>query len=258
MSGHPVIEIFGPTIQGEGPDAGLPVNFLRMGGCDFRCDWCDTMYAVDPALVRENSEKLSPAEIIERLDALDGDPGRLVISGGNPALHDLSNLIEQLSPRGTKIAVETQGTIWKSWLGKVDLIVCSPKPPSSGMAEKGLTDLWNFIEKATDQNGGALAFKIVVFDQTDLEWARGIFARLDDLGRYPRWFPREGSWRRRFLSAGTPIPKEGDFLSDMETRELISARYRWLCEEVASDPALRDVRVMPQLHVLAWGMARGV
>lgn len=51
----PVIEIFGPTVQGEGAEAGVPTHFLRLGGCDYRCAWCDTMYAVDPATVRASA-----------------------------------------------------------------------------------------------------------------------------------------------------------------------------------------------------------
>ena len=64
----PVIEIFGPTIQGEGAEAGLPTHFVRFGGCDYRCSWCDTMYAVDPAVVRATPSALSVDEIVERLD----------------------------------------------------------------------------------------------------------------------------------------------------------------------------------------------
>src|SRR5947209_8352955 len=67
---YPVIEIFGPTIQGEGAEAGLATHFLRVGGCDYRCSWCDTMYAVDPAEVRANSRHLSREQIIEEIDAL--------------------------------------------------------------------------------------------------------------------------------------------------------------------------------------------
>jgi 7-carboxy-7-deazaguanine synthase len=55
----PVIEIFGPTIQGEGAEAGLSTHFLRVGGCDYRCSWCDTMYAVDPATVRATARRLT-------------------------------------------------------------------------------------------------------------------------------------------------------------------------------------------------------
>src|SRR4051812_46730356 len=64
---HPVIEIFGPTIQGEGAEAGLPTHFVRFGGCDYRCVWCDTMYAVDPAIVRSTSRRLTTDEIIAEL-----------------------------------------------------------------------------------------------------------------------------------------------------------------------------------------------
>src|SRR4051794_6252753 len=64
---YPVIEIFGPTIQGEGALAGAPTMFVRFGGCDYRCSWCDSMYAVDPAQVRENAVKMEPQEIIGEL-----------------------------------------------------------------------------------------------------------------------------------------------------------------------------------------------
>ena len=43
-----VSEIFGPTIQGEGVLIGLPTVFVRTGGCDYRCSWCDSLHAVDP------------------------------------------------------------------------------------------------------------------------------------------------------------------------------------------------------------------
>jgi hypothetical protein len=63
----PVVEIFGPTIQGEGAEAGMATHFVRVGGCDFRCSWCDTMYAVDPEVVRATAEKLSSQEIVGRV-----------------------------------------------------------------------------------------------------------------------------------------------------------------------------------------------
>ena len=44
-----VNEIFGPTIQGEGALIGQPTIFVRTGGCDYRCSWCDTLHAVDSA-----------------------------------------------------------------------------------------------------------------------------------------------------------------------------------------------------------------
>ena len=79
----PVVEIFGPTIQGEGAEAGVPTHFVRVGGCDYRCIWCDTMYAVDPDVVRTTSEHLSSRDIVDRVTSLDGRPSWTTISGGN-------------------------------------------------------------------------------------------------------------------------------------------------------------------------------
>src|SRR5881409_4014659 len=82
------------TVQGEGALAGLPTLFVRFGGCDYRCSWCDSMYAVDPAQVRENATKMTAAEIVQGCVDLvgDGEPGGLwvTLSGGNPALMDFS------------------------------------------------------------------------------------------------------------------------------------------------------------------------
>src|SRR5436190_6703748 len=106
----PVIEIFGPTIQGEGAEAGLPTHFVRLGGCDFRCTWCDTMYAVDPAAVRANSVRMSTEAIVEQIAALDGSPAWVTLSGGNPALHHVGPLVDSLHASGYLVATETQGS----------------------------------------------------------------------------------------------------------------------------------------------------
>src|SRR3954469_6852093 len=93
---YPVIEIFGPTIQGEGAEAGIATHFVRVGGCDYRCSWCDTMYAVDPATVRATARHLSAGDIADEIGALDGAPEWVTISGGNPALHHLGPLVDDL------------------------------------------------------------------------------------------------------------------------------------------------------------------
>src|SRR3954470_4684991 len=89
----PVVEIFGPTVQGEGPDAGIPAYFVRFGGCDFRCAWCDSMHAVEPAQVREEAEHLTPDEVVARVTELAPGPNVVVLSGGNPALLDLEQVV---------------------------------------------------------------------------------------------------------------------------------------------------------------------
>lgn len=234
----PVIEIFGPTIQGEGPDAGVPAYFIRFGGCDYRCSWCDSMHAVEPAEVRAHAERLSTEEIIERLRELAAGPDLVVLSGGNPALHELGTLVTALKRIGKRVAVETQGSRWRDWLGIVDRLVISPKPPSSGMAgAKQMEELSAFMARLTRPATAALKF--VVFDQADLDWAAA---------RH-----REHPGLPLFVSAGTDVG-----LTDVETLDSLRKRFRWLCEAVAVRPDLHLARVLPQLHVIAWGTAKGV
>jgi 7-carboxy-7-deazaguanine synthase len=236
--GLPVIEIFGPTIQGEGPDAGVPAYFVRFGGCDYRCIWCDSIHAVDPAEVRANAERLTVEQIAQRLAELPVGPELVVLSGGNPALLDLGGLIAALKRVGRRVAVETQGSRWREWLTDVDRLVISPKPPSSGMAGPiESSALRAFMNNLTPASAPVL--KIVVFDQVDLDWAA---VQHHDYPHLPL-----------FLSAGTDVGLEED-----ETLGRLRERYRWLCETVARRPDLCDARVLPQLHVVAWGTAKGV
>lgn len=236
----PVIEVFGPTIQGEGAEAGRPCYFVRLGGCDYRCSWCDTMYAVDPAEVRAAAEHLDAGEIAARVADLDGRAEWVVISGGNPALHELGGVVDDLHAEGLKVAVETQGSVWKEWLGRVDRLTVSPKPPSSGMAgEAPEARFEDFMQSA--RGGGSWAsavLKIVCFDEADLAWAKGVARRWSEPALY--------------LSAGTPVPPPSDLAG------AVGQSFRRLCESVAGDPDLAHARVLPQLHVIAWGEERGV
>lgn len=235
----PVAEVFGPTIQGEGPLAGLSTYFVRVGGCDYLCEWCDSLHAVLPEHVRE-LERLTSVEIAQRVDALPIGAGWVTLSGGNPAMYQgLEALVMLLHSRGLKVAVETQGSRWKDWLSTVDQLVVSPKPPSSGMASaKHTIETDKFMAKVA-WRGPRTAVKIVVFDDDDYEWAASWFAATS----HPSY--------AAFLSCGTDA--QGD-----EGLHSTADRYRWLCEKVALDVRMRYVRVLPQLHVIAWGHKLGV
>ncbi|MBV9468132.1 MAG: 4Fe-4S cluster-binding domain-containing protein, partial [Abitibacteriaceae bacterium] len=89
-----VNEIFGPTIQGEGALIGKPTIFVRTGSCDYRCHWCDTLYAVLPEYRHEWTPMTAEAilEEVARLSA--GHPILITISGGNPALQPLEPLLD--------------------------------------------------------------------------------------------------------------------------------------------------------------------
>ena len=233
-----VIETFGPTIQGEGPHAGRVVGFVRFGGCDFRCSWCDSMYAVDPAQVRANSEKLTADEIVDRLLACDV----VVLSGDNPALVQGEQLAEALALAGKEFHVETQGTVWHDWLGEAAQLVVSPKPPSSGEHRKSEVAAPRFFEQVNRHMGwlGDTALKIVVADRTDLDWALLLRDEVDP-DRVMDFY----------LSALTP---------PAATLEQVAGSYRNLCDLVLDSPlaVAHDPVVLPQLHVIAWGHERGV
>lgn len=235
---YPVMEVFGPVVQGEGPLAGQVTHFVRFGLCDYRCSWCDSMFAVEPEEVKAHAERLDVSSIVERLEWLDLAPW-VTLSGGNPAVHDLGPLVKELRETlGLDVAVETQGSRWRSWLRDVDHLTISPKPPSSGMAGLGhLADVDRFIRLARE-SGVAASLKVVVFDERDLAFA------LEAARRYP--------WLAFFISSGTDS-------MGREPLERTAARYRKVCELVAGDgsPEARRARVLPQLHVVAWGHALG-
>ena len=128
-----ISEIFGPTIQGEGPLIGRPTVFVRTAGCDYRCSWCDTLYAVLPEY-RDEWSAMTASEILTRVNGLVGNqPVLISLSGGNPALQPLDDLISLAHQSGHSLAMETQGSLAQPWFAKLDWLILSPKPPSSGM-----------------------------------------------------------------------------------------------------------------------------
>lgn len=235
----PVAEVFGPTVQGEGPDAGRPAYFVRLGGCDYRCSWCDSLHAVEPALVRQLPRE-SAHQLANRVDQLRAGPTLVVLTGGNPALLELGDLVAELHRRRFEVAVETQGSVWRDWLRTVDALVISPKGPTSGMdSEDHRQALTAFLAELEPDGCPRVTLKVVIFDQEDLAYAVNLHATEPEF--------------RMMLSVGTDVG-----LTEATTIQRVRARYRWICEEVARRREMADVHVLPQLHVLAWGTARGV
>jgi GTP cyclohydrolase I len=114
MSERPlyVAEVFGPTFQGEGPSAGQRAGFVRLGGCNLACTWCDTAYTWDARRYDLRAE-IGPQSVAQLLAALDAMAVPLVvITGGEPLLQTraLTPLVAALSTRGLRVEVETNGT----------------------------------------------------------------------------------------------------------------------------------------------------
>ncbi|MEC3885823.1 7-carboxy-7-deazaguanine synthase QueE [Halobacillus sp. HZG1] len=242
MNKFPVLEIFGPTIQGEGMVVGRKTMFVRTAGCDYSCAWCDSAFTWDGS-AKHDIERLTSEEIVTRLIQTGGDQfDHVTISGGNPALlKNLHELIVPLHERGIEVALETQGSRWQEWFPQIDDLTISPKPPSSKMK----TD-WNVLDDILYrlETAGRLqntSLKVVIFNKDDLTYAEEVHER------YPH-VPF-------FLQVGN------DDLEENEAGTLASHlldQYEWLIEQVVASSKLNKVRVLPQVHALVWGNKRGV
>lgn len=143
-----VSEIFGPTVQGEGKNAGKPVAFLRLALCNLHCIWCDTPFTWNWLNSPwEHSEKfdkkkeinpMTIEEIIERLEEI-GEK-HIIISGGEPLMQQkkLIPLFEELKDRGYFLEMETNGTLVPDVEMEVlvDQFNCSPKLANSKDTEE--------------------------------------------------------------------------------------------------------------------------
>ncbi|MDK3017456.1 7-carboxy-7-deazaguanine synthase QueE [Pseudodonghicola flavimaris] len=231
-----ISEIFGPTVQGEGALIGAPTVFVRAGGCDYRCSWCDSLHAVDSAH-RAEWTPMTPAAIWAEVARLsDGQPLTVSLSGGNPAIQDFGPLIALGHAAGYGFACETQGSVARDWFAALDTLVLSPKPPSSGQ-----TVDWAAFDACLTAAGAApqVVMKIVIFDDTDYAWARAAADRYPDLPLY--------------LQPGNP---EVDPERPVDLTAAL-ARLEALIARVTADRWFRP-RVLPQLHMLIWGNKRGV
>lgn len=238
----PVMEVFGPTVQGEGMVIGQKTTFVRLAGCDYRCVWCDSAFTWDGS-AKADIRMLTAHEVLAELTAIGGDAfAHVTLSGGNPALYpQLDELIGLLHARGIGVAVETQGSRWQDWFLAVDELTLSPKPPSSGMVPD-LRVLDDIVERlAKSGRAGTFSLKIVVFDDADLQFAADIHRRYPDVPFY--------------LQAGN-----GELAETDEKRLLpyLIGRYEWLIGRVMEHRALKNVHVLPQLHTWVWGNKRGV
>lgn len=136
------------TLQGEGMHQGKAAYFIRLGGCDVGCVWCDVKESWD-------ASKHPQFKIEELLFKVAQTEARIVvITGGEPLLHDLTELTKQFKNAGLRTHIETSGSSPLS--GNWDWITLSPK---------------KFKAPLPDVLAHANELKVVVFNKSDFEWA---------------------------------------------------------------------------------------
>ncbi|MNJ91758.1 7-carboxy-7-deazaguanine synthase [compost metagenome] len=167
---YPVMEHF-YTLQGEGKYTGTSAYFIRLGGCDVGCVWCDVKESWDADV----HPKMSVEELKNTVAQYPGD--LVVITGGEPAMYDLTILVDALHSIGKYVAIETSGT--SVLTGDVDWYTFSPKKFKSPVEEA--------YTKASE-------LKIVIFHKSDLAWAEDHSLKVNEncvLYLQPEWSKRE-------------------------------------------------------------------
>lgn len=240
-----VAEIFGPTIQGEGPNVGSKCIFVRVVGCDFNCSWCDSKFAWK---INDDSRTYTSQELAEELEEMcvRTDTGRVILTGGNPCLYNFMDVIDYLHEHDIQVDVETQGSKLPHWLYEVDQLVISPKAPSSNQPDV-IDNVRKFLSDETSVPVGYnVAIKIPIFNDEDFMFAQKYYNLVQQI-KY------EGCINiKMYLSVGNTDTSES---GDISSRVL--SDYEKLINKVCESD-MKDVYVLPQVHTLIWGNKQGV
>lgn len=179
---YPVMEAFA-TVQGEGAHTGTPSWFIRLGGCDVGCVWCDVKESWDA--------DAHPRQSVEELVAAAVDSGRktVVVTGGEPAMHNLAPLTDALRAAELTAHIETSGA--HPLTGTWDWVTLSPK---------------KFKACREDVYPLADELKVVVFHRSDMDWAAEHAEHVrEDCGLFlqPEWDRRDDAtfWILSWIAA---------------------------------------------------------
>jgi 7-carboxy-7-deazaguanine synthase len=230
-----VAEVFGPTIQGEGPASGRAAAFLRLGGCNLSCSWCDTPYTWDATRYDLAAElTVRPvADIAAATIAAAGPARAVVLTGGEPLYQqgpDLYDLLKRVREQDLAVHVETNGTIAPTdrMLDLVTTWVVSPKLGNAGQHRgrqtAALNLAWGVAALVADVH-----LKVVCANTEDVTAAAELAERAG-LPPHRVWVMPEGT-----------------------TPAALAQRWPSLCDEAAR----RGFNASHRLHVLAWGDERG-
>jgi 7-carboxy-7-deazaguanine synthase len=166
----PIMETF-YTVQGEGFYSGRAAFFIRIAGCDVGCVWCDVKESWD----KSEHEILKVTDLITQVQ--ESNTNFVVITGGEPAMYDLTFLTQELKKLGVEIAIETSGAY--DLIGEFDWVCLSPK---------------KFKKPADSVVTRAQELKIIVFNKSDIQWAEDYASQVSDsckLYLQPEWNKKE-------------------------------------------------------------------
>lgn len=225
----PVSEVFGPTIQGEGPHMGRPCYFIRTGGCNLSCTWCDTPYSTG-----QHGIPLSTVPQVSAREAAEQIPSgsMVVITGGEPMMHQRRGawraLLRLLCSAGCEVHIETNGSF--APIGDTDDLVAhftvSPKlsaPMANPRHRPALQDWSDWSDRTI--------FKFVLDGDIDQQADDAVsLAAAHGCSSDRVWVMPEGA-----------------------TAEELTPRWA----EVAQAAADRNINASHRLHALAWGDQKG-
>jgi organic radical activating enzyme len=170
MTDFPVMEYF-YSIQGEGVYTGQPAFFIRLGGCDVGCVWCDVKDSWD-------ADKHPKKSIAFLLAEAKKHPSRiLILTGGEPAMYDLTDISQAFKNEGFRVHIETSGAY--ELIGDFDWVTFSPKKFKAPIAAAAIR---------------ADELKVVVLNKSDIAWAEShqqMVPNTCKLYLQPEWDKRE-------------------------------------------------------------------
>jgi 7-carboxy-7-deazaguanine synthase len=167
----PLMEEF-YTIQGEGANSGKPAYFIRLGGCDVGCHWCDVKESWNADLHPPTAADLIVSH------ALDYPAKAVVVTGGEPTLYNLNYLTSQFQQHKLEAFLETSGAY--PLTGIWDWICLSPKKTSPPLA--------SIFQKANE-------LKVIIYNKNDFDWAEKNAAEIQKVNKNCRLF-LQPEWSR--------------------------------------------------------------
>lgn len=217
-----VVEIF-DSIDGEGLRAGKTATFVRLAGCNLRCLYCDTLYALfgedEPCLY----EEMTVDEVISKINT---DYKRVTLTGGEPLLHtESAELVKRLLERGVEVNIETNGaadiTEFSAKLPDTEgmFYTIDYKLPSSGMTDKML---WRNFQNLRPAD----VVKFVVGSDEDVDVMKSVMESLTE------------------IYTVMPHIYAGVVFGNYEPSRLV--------ERIMNEPLFKDVVFQLQIHKVIW------